>query len=74
MRARDVSDNAGEQSIDMQKAVVEPLALLAAPAQDENSTLPFLVAKNIIRQQLADLGRTRLDGSDTSDQAVTLRE
>ena len=73
MRARDVSDDAGEPSIDMQKAVVEPLAS-SGPAQDENSTLPFLVAKNIIREQLADLGRTRLDGSDTSDQAVTLRE
>ena len=48
----------------MENAIVEPLPLSSAPSEDTDSLIPVLATEHLISQQLADLGRSRFDGSE----------
>ena len=63
-----------DRRIDMKKAVIEPLALVATPGQDEDGTFPVVTAKNFLGKQLADFSSSRFDRANVGGDPITLRE
>ena len=58
--------------IEMNNALVEPLALFSTLDEHKNSAIPILTTKSLISEQLADFSRSRFDGSDAGGDPMTL--